>query len=357
VRRIAIFSYDLTVGGIQKSLVNLLRNIDYTQFEVDLYLFLNNSFWDVDFPAPLHVKYLNPLPHWQSFIPFNWAKARASFDFSGVAPYDLAIDFNSYQTSCAVAAVTVPARYRVSWIHNDVELKLRDEWKYRVLWHFFRGKFPYFDEFVGVSQSLIEPFQKMSGMTEKQYSVIPNYIDVEEIHRKLEEEPEDFRVDESCLNFVAVGHLNHQKGYDIMLDAFSKAAKQRDDLRLYIMGGGPERANLERQISSLGLGRKVTLLGYQQNPFCYMKHMDAFLSTSRYEGQGMNLMEARVVGLPIYCTKNLEKYCPGIRGSEDLVAALASARKQEKHPDDLGDYNKAIQAGICRLAEKAEETA
>lgn len=351
MKRIAIFSYDLSVGGIQKSLVNLLRNIDYSRFDVHLYLFQEASFWDVAFPEQLRLKYLKPLPFWYSFVPFEWAKRAAKYDFSGVPEYDVAIDFNSYQTCCAVAAVTVPAKYRVSWIHNDVELKLENEWKYRVLWNCFKGKFSYFDEFVGVSKSLIEPFQRMSGRTDKKYSAIPNYIDVTEIRRKMEEEPEGLSLDEACLNCVAVGHLNHQKAYDIMFDVFAKACRQRDDLRLYVIGDGPERRNLERLLGSLGLRDKVFLLGYQTNPFCYMKKMDAFLSTSRYEGQPLNLMEAMAVGLPLYCTKNLEKYCEGLEGYEDLVSALVSAKKQEKRPDDLAAYNRSIQAGIQRLAE------
>ncbi len=353
MKRIAIFSYDLSVGGIQKSLVNLLRNIDYDCFDVHLYLFMKAAFWEVTFPEQLQVKYLKPLPHWYSFIPFEWAKRAAKYDFSGVPEYDVAIDFNSYQTCCAVAAVTVPAKYRVSWIHNDVELKLKNEWKYRVLWVCFKEKFKYFDEFVGVSESLIEPFQKMSGMTDKAYTAIPNYIDVTEIHQKTEEEPEGFSVDPSCINFVAVGHLNHQKAYDIMFDLFAKACRQRDDLRLYVIGDGPERPNLEKQLKDLKLEDKVTLLGYQRNPFCYMKKMDAFISTSRYEGQPLNLMEAMVVGLPLYCTKNLEKYCEGLRGYEDLVSALVSAGKQEKKPDNLEAYNESIKVGIRRLAEGA----
>ena len=59
--------------------------------------------------------------------------------------------------------------------------------------------------------------------------------------------------------------------------------------RLYIIGDGPDRAALEAQIADLHLTDKVFLLGNQTNPFCYMQQMDAFVSTSRYEGQGMNI--------------------------------------------------------------------
>ena len=73
-----------------------------------------------------------------------------------------------------------------------------------------------------------------------------------------------------------------------------------------------------------------------------MNRMDAFISTSRYEGQGINIMEAMAVGLPVYCTKNLEPYVAGLKGYEDIVSALIHAEKQEKRPADLSGYNAEI---------------
>ena len=319
---------------------------------MDLYLSEKTEFWTQDFPAELNIRYLKPISRIWSFLPFDLAKKRVHYDFPAGVNYDLAVDFNSYQCSCAVGALTVPAKKRVMWIHNDVRVKLQNEWKYRVLWNAFKGKFKYYDGFVPVSKALEEPFRAMSGVEDKPFTVIQNYIDVGEIHRKMAEDCPDLELDGDCLNFVALGRLCHQKGYDIMLDTFAEAVKQRQDLRLYIIGDGPDRPALEEQRERLGLRDKVTFLGNQPNPFRYMARMDAFLSTSRYEGQPLNIMEAMAVGLPLYCSKNLEKYTEGLKGIEDLPAALAAARKTEKHPDDLAAYNGEILARIEKLAEK-----
>ena len=136
-----------------------------------------------------------------------------------------------------------------------------------------------------------------------------------------------------------------------MLNYFAEASKERDDLRLYVIGDGEDRQLLTEQIQSLSLTDKVTLLGNQKNPFCYMKHMDAFISTSRYEGQGMNIMEAMVVGLPLYCTKNLEKYVPGLCGKENMTEALINAKKEAKKPNHLEKYNSDILNGVYALAD------
>lgn len=354
MKKIAIFQSELSVGGIQKSLVNLLNSIDYDKFHVDLYLSRQDKFWNVTFPEKLNIHYLKSTPRLFSFLPFELSKNLLKYDFAIDGEYDLAIDFNSYQVSCAVGALTVPARRRVMWIHNDVRIKHQNEWKYRVLWYFFKDKFKYYDGFVPVSAALKEPFEALSGVKDKKFTVIENLINVDEIKDKMLVEPEDLSLDESCFNLVALGRLCHQKGYDIMLDEFGKACRQRDDLRLYIIGDGPDQTALEQQIKALGLEDKVFLLGRKENPYCYMNRMDAFISTSRYEGQPLNIMEAMVVGLPLYCSKNLECYTEGLEGREDMAQALAEARKEEKHPDSLEEYNKRILDNIAKLAEFAE---
>lgn len=352
MKRIAIFQEDLSVGGIQKSLVNLVKNLDYSNLQVDLYLSKKTEFWSTEFPKELNMKYLNPIPRVFSFMPFDVAKKLARIEFDDCGTYDLAIDFNSYQFSCALGAIAIPAKKRVMWVHNNVEIKLKQEWKYRVLWHFFQGKFKYYDEFVCVSKALEEPFRKMSGIGDRKINVIQNYIDVQDIRNKMHDEPEGLSIDGNCLNLVALGRLCHQKGYDIMLDTFSKVCEERDDVRLYIIGDGEERQALNKQAEESGIGDKVFFLGSRSNPYCYMSRMDAFVSTSRYEGQPLNIMEAMVLGLPLYCTRNLERYTDGLRGYDDLAAALIKAEKAEKKPDDLISYNRRIISGIEALAEE-----
>ena len=109
MKRIAFFQDNLDVGGIQKSIMNLLRNFDYEGYQVDLYLSDRKSFWHVDFPEQLTIKYLPHIPRIYSFMPFDTAKKLVHLDFSDCGEYDLAIDYNSYQFSCALCALTVPA--------------------------------------------------------------------------------------------------------------------------------------------------------------------------------------------------------------------------------------------------------
>ena len=344
MRKIAIFQRDLRVGGIQKALVNILDQLDYSRYAVDLYVFDDEPFYTLDAREGLRVTVCRPWPYLSRFVPF--ALARKIFPLPRIdADYDVAVDFNSYSPECAAAALAVKAKKRVMWIHNDMRVKLAEEPKYRMLWAFFKGKFRHFDAFAAVSAGIVDGFRAMTGLHDVPVTVVPNTIDTAEIFRKAEEAPER-DIDETKYNLCSMGRLVHQKGFDLLLDDFARVCKRRDDMHLTLIGDGPERESLETQIARLGITDRVTMTGSLQNPFPLLKHMDGFALESRYEGQGIVLWEAKALGLQLFMHKRLEAYNPALSGVEDMVEALCAAEKKEKIPDDLHDYNAAAMAAL-----------
>ncbi len=349
MKRIAIFQSDLRVGGIQKALINILNEIDYRRCQVDLYLYDEGSFFDM--PAHEHLRVIHLRPHfaaWDRLVYFNLLFA-LSRDVTGGREYDAAVDFNSYQNECAVGVLKSRARKKIMWIHNDMEIKLKNEPKYRILWHFFKGKLSRYDAFAAVSPGIVEGFRRVSGLGDVSITPIPNHIDTAEIFRK-KDLPVDFAPDPALLNLCSVGRICHQKGYDLLMGELAKVKAARQDFHFYLIGDGPDRGALESQIRALGLETYVTLLGNQPNPFCYLDKLDGFVLTSRYEGQGMAIWEAKALGLPLYISKNLEPYNPGIPGWADVAEALIRAEKpREKRYDDLASYNAAISRSLREL--------
>lgn len=338
--KIAFIQSDLRVGGIQKSIVNIISNIDYTKFQVDLYLFEEGSFFALPENENLSIIYLKPYPSFCKLVPF----ALLNRLFPIKVPdkeYDVAVDFNSYQNSCAGAAAQLKAKKRIMWIHNDMRIKLREEPKYRLLWFFFKSKFDVYDEFAAVSPGIVEGFRAETGIYDKPVHVVPNHINTDEIFARKDEEI-SFAPDPAEYNLCSVGRLCHQKGFDILLDYLSEVKKQRSDMHLYILGDGPDRDALTEKAAALGLSDSFTLLGNQPNPFPYMQKMDGFALTSRYEGQGMVIWEAKAVGLPLFISENLAQYNPGIDCCADLVSALAEAKRVPLVPDRLAEYNRNI---------------
>ena len=351
MKRIAFFCYDQQMGGIQKSLINLLDNLDYTKYEVDLYLFnREDSFFVNTINKKVNIIYLNVGLYHKVFncIPFGLVK-KIKLKVRKTE-YDYAVDFDSYQALTASACLQVNAKKRIMWIHNDVYLKYQGELKYRIYHMFMKHKYQYFDKFVGVSDGIIGPFKALNGTANKEMLVIPNYIDTVEIYKKSKIKP-NFKVDKNVYNLVTVGRLTYQKGFDILINEYKKIIDKCDkkEYHLYIIGDGEEKNSLMRLVQKHKLTNDVTFLGSLANPYNVMNLMDGFVLTSRYEGQGMVILEAKALGLDIFITEHLTQYVMDIKGCEDIKEAILKAKKHEHVFNYLKDYNHKIMVSIDRL--------
>jgi glycosyltransferase involved in cell wall biosynthesis len=124
-----------------------------------------------------------------------------------------------------------------------------------------------------------------------------------------------------------------------------EVVKEREDIHLYILGSGPEKEHILNLIDKYKLNSFITLLPSKQNPFKYMNACDGFILESRYEGQGMSILEAKVLGLDIYIPERIEEYNGyNIKGTKDIVSALIKAKKNEdKEIDTMDKYNEDIE--------------
>ena len=96
---------------------------------------------------------------------------------------------------------------------------------------------------------------------------------------------------------VAVGRLDRQKGFDLLLEAFALAAPAMPGATLTIFGEGPERAALETQARTLGIDQRVQLPGVTKSPGAWLEAGDIFVLSSRFEGFPNVLVEALAGGL------------------------------------------------------------
>jgi glycosyltransferase involved in cell wall biosynthesis len=96
---------------------------------------------------------------------------------------------------------------------------------------------------------------------------------------------------------LAVGRLNHQKGFDLLIEAFSVLSKTFSEWDLVIIGEGEERTTLEEMVFNLALERRIKLIGRAGNLADWYSNADLFVMSSRYEGFPNTLLEAMSHGL------------------------------------------------------------
>lgn len=98
---------------------------------------------------------------------------------------------------------------------------------------------------------------------------------------------------------LAMGRLTYQKGFDLLLDAWSRVCQQNDEWLLKIVGSGEDELKLKDQAKKLGISDRVSFIPATKDVEQYFRTSSFFCLSSRFEGFGMVLIEAQSFGLPI----------------------------------------------------------
>lgn len=185
-----------------------------------------------------------------------------------------------------------PEAEKIAWIHNDISLVFGEGFKAKIKRRIDEKIYQQYEHLVFVSQENLIDFNNLYTMKNDK-RVIYNYIDKENVLKKTEEPVMD--ITSNVPVFVSVARLVEQKAIDRLIRIHAELIQDGYFHKIYVIGDGPLKEELEKQIQLLNCKDTFILLGKKENPYPYMKQADYFCLLSKFEGYGMVLEEAKIL--------------------------------------------------------------
>ena len=321
----------LHCAGAEKSLTTLLSLLDYSKYDVDLQLFGYGG--ALEELVPKEVNILKPMEYIKfsslstknavikslKNMNFKMLSSRLKFslairknNYSNVQKarvywqkvsnviensnkeYDIAISYAQGVPTFYVAE-KVCAKKKLAWV--NVSYKLEDE--DRAFQEQFYDKY---NKIVAVSDSakniFLETFPKYTDKLEIIYD-----INDADFIKKMSDQGQSYNDNYTGLRILTIGRLDNQKGYDMALEACKILKEKGIEFKWYSLGIGPLKDEIEKYIEDNNLKNHFKLLGVKANPYPFIKDCDIYVQTSRFEGFGIAIAEARMLNKPVVTTR------------------------------------------------------
>ncbi len=298
----------LAGGGAERATVDLLCGMNRTRFNVSLALFELRGGFRQQIPDDIPVLNLQGRNRYDIRLVWRLAKLLRQQCPS------LVFSVLRYANMVAVLAHRL-AGSQACLILNEQNLPSAEFALFggtRIKGWSLRHLYPQADLVTTISEGIGTELSSLYGISEHKLQVIPNPVDIARITTLGGAGMEHPWFGLELPVVVAVGRLHPQKGFGYLIRAFA-AVRNALPCKLIILGQGPQRRELEELITSLDLSDDVALVGFQANPYNYMRRATVFALSSLYEGFGIVLVEALALGVPVVATR-----CPV--GPEEIVS-------------------------------------
>ena len=356
-KNILFINGHLNVGGVERSLVDVLKHFNYNKYNVDLLLLEGTGDYLAEIPKNVNIINKDTRPAFgpiatsikQNIRTRNWfaIKYRIILILTNVIgkkafkllpkllninkDYDVVI---AYRTGIVadIVAYGVNAKTKLCWWHHGC-IKENDN----------LSQLTKFNAVIAVSNGIRDLLRY--NQIETEILVIPNIVDIKNIGSKANTEQNPFN-NFNGLKFITVGRIVEEKHIEnVVAAAIRLKADNKLKFKWYIIGDGELYDYIKGLISNANIEDLVILCGSKSNPYPYIKHTDIMVHTSHIESQGLVIQEAMALGTPCVVTRSV--------GPSEFIIDIENGIMVEPTIDSLisGIYqlaeDKSLQAKIA----------
>lgn len=339
--KVLFLIHDLSVGGAEKVLVNLVNNIDSKKFDITVMaLFgggVNEQFID------RHVRVINCFkkPFKGNSKIMKIASPKWLHKFFIKEKYDIEVSYLEGPSARVISGCPYNDTKLISWIHIEQHDRKTADGSFR---NHKEAEECYrkFDRTICVSEYVRKDFTSIYNL----YNPVEVLYNTNETRQILDLSQKKVVLDENAIRIVGVGKVSKNKGFDRLARIHVRLIEEGFRIHTYILGKGEQQNEIEKYLVQKGCENSFTFLGYQTNPYKYVASCDLFVCSSYAEGFSTAATESLIVGTPVVTTRvsgmyemlgNNDEYGIIVENNEE---ALYRGLKKIVEDDDLRNHYK-----------------
>ena len=293
--KILILNKCLMMGGIEKVLLETLKNLSELYDDIDLVLkddYKEQNLFLDEIPKNVKIHFLFEAYSGKNRIKKEIKREIKRFfypiklkKFLKNKNYDVVIDF-SYNLFNYKIKFDVPV---IGWAHfgaishedNNIEKDIREGQKYKK-----------YDKVIAICEEMRDEFVNELGIEANKVEMIYNAIDIEKIKKKSEEKNDELEKYLKEDYILQVSRMVPQKQPEELIEVYRELKKRGIKEKLYYVGNGKSYSEVQEKIKKYNLENDIILLGQQLNPYPFFKNAKLFLHTAKHEGIPTVLIES-----------------------------------------------------------------
>lgn len=322
MKKITIITENLYGGGVQRILQIICKHFDFSKYKVTLYTVREDNPDYKLFPSNITFKYIfdtikpGEAPLQQFYIKLkNKIKLLIYYHLSPRFFYklfinektDVAIAFIEGYATRLVSGFPDTHTKKIAWLHIELENFHWSKVAYKNIQE-EKNAYMSMEKIVCVANLVKHQIDKLYPVKNKSI-VIHNPIDRDLILKSSKEKiTEIVFTNKNYYRAIAIGSLDDRKGHDRLIRVINRLKNENINLELWILGKGEKYNELNTIINEYDLSNRVFLLGFQTNPYKFIKCSDMYICASYAEGYNTAITEALVLGKPVVSTE-----CSGVK--------------------------------------------